>query len=142
MVSALPNDSADTATKSTAELTSQLAHQVAELVHDEFALVQSEMTEKGKQAGRGAGMLGGAALFGLAALVCLTGCVVAAIALALPVWAAALIVGAAYLLLAGITALAGRKDLERAAPPVPSESIDHAKEDVGWIKTEVTSRAQ
>ena len=45
----------------------QLAHQVAELVHDEFALVQAEMSEKGKRAGRSAGMLGGAGLFGLAA---------------------------------------------------------------------------
>jgi uncharacterized membrane protein YqjE len=142
MASAIPDDSVSDATKSTVELTSQLAHQVATLVHDEFALARVEMTEKTKRTGIGAGMFGAAGLLGFFALVCLTGCVVAAIALAWPVWAAALVVGAGYLVVAGGIALAGRKELEHAAPPVPSESIGHAKEDVEWIKTEATSKTR
>jgi hypothetical protein len=142
MASALTNDSPVDTTKSTTELTAQLAHQLADLVHDEFALAREEMTRKGKRAGATAGMFGAAGLFALAAFVCLSGCAVAAIALALPVWAAALIVGGFYLVLAGIVALTGRKELERAGPPVPSESIEHAKEDAEWIKSEATSKTR
>ena len=142
MASTLSNDTSVDATKSTAELTAQLAHQLADLVHDEFALARDEMTRKGKRAGATAGMFGAAGLFGLAAFVCLSGCVVAALAIALPVWAAALIVGGAYLMLAGIVALTGRKQLETTEPPIPSESIEHAKEDAEWIKTEATSKTR
>jgi len=140
MPSAPSEHATDDSTKSTAQLTTQLAHQVAALVHDELALTRAEMTKKGKRAGGSAGLLGASGLLAMTAFVCLTGCVVAALALALPVWAAALIVGGAYLVFAGAFALTGRKGLARAVPPVPTESIEHVKEDVQWIKAEATSK--
>lgn len=128
--------------KSTSELTSDLLRQVSTLVRDEFALARAEMTQKGKRAAFGAGMFGAAGMFGLLGLVCVTGCVVAAIAIVLPVWSAALIVGGAYLLLAGVVAAAGRVEVQTAAPPVPTEAAQSAREDVEWIKTQSSSSSR
>jgi uncharacterized membrane protein YqjE len=127
------------ADKSTAELTSDLVRQMSSLMHDELTLAKAEMTEKGKRAGLGAGIFGAAGVLALLALGCLTACVIAAISLATPVWVAALIVGAAYLVAAGIAALVGRAEVARAAPPVPTEAVESTKEDVEWIKTHATS---
>ncbi len=128
--------------KSTAELTTDLVHEVSALVRDEFALARAEMTRKGKRAAFGVGMFGAAGLFVFLGLVCLTGCAVAAIAIVLPVWAAALIVGGAYLILAGIVAAAGRVDLQTAAPPLPTEAAQSARETVEWIRTQTSSSSR
>ena len=45
--------------RSTGDLVKLLSEQVTVLVRDELKLAQVEMTRKGKQAGVGAGMLGG-----------------------------------------------------------------------------------
>src|SRR3954451_24381964 len=56
----------------TGELVRQVSEQISRLVRDELALAKVEMTQKGKRAGVGAGLLGGAgvvALYGVAALL-------------------------------------------------------------------------
>ncbi len=128
--------------KSTAELAGDLARQMTALVHDEIQLAKAEMAEKGKRAGLGAGMFGAAGLLALFALGCLTASVVAAIALVVSVWLAALIVGAAYLLVAGAVVLIGRKEMDHATPPIPTEALESAKEDVAWLKTHARSAKQ
>jgi hypothetical protein len=39
-----------------------------------------------------------------------------------------------YLAVAGVLALAGKKKVERAGPPVPEQAIESSKEDVEWTK--------
>jgi Protein of unknown function (DUF1469). len=70
-------------------------------------------------------------LFGLSALVV---AVIAALALVLPVWAAALIVGGVLLLLAGLLALAGIGQVKRGTPLTPDEAIASTKRDVETVK--------
>lgn len=55
------------------ELVQRLANETSQLVHQEIELAKAEMTEKGKRAGIGAGMFGGAGVVGLLALGALTG---------------------------------------------------------------------
>ncbi|WIM98842.1 phage holin family protein [Actinoplanes oblitus] len=115
---------------STAELVSRLSEQVSTLVRDELTLARMEMVEKGKRAGKGAGMLGAAgviAMYGLGALFVTAG---SALALVMPVWLAALIVTAALFLTAGVTALAGRQEVHRAVPPTPEAAMESGREDV------------
>ena len=50
------------------ELFKQLSDDLSTLVRQELKLAQAEVTEKGKKAGIGAGMLGGAGLIGVLAL--------------------------------------------------------------------------
>ena len=62
----------------TGELLRELSDQTTTLVKQEMELAKAELQEKGKQAGVGAGMFGGAGLFGLGAFAALTACLIAA----------------------------------------------------------------
>jgi hypothetical protein len=104
------------------------------LIRDELKLAQLEITRKGKQAGTGAGLLGGGALIALYGVGCLIACVIIAISGAVAAWLAALIVGAALLAVAAIAALTGKGRLQRGTPPVPSETVSSIKTDVQQIK--------
>ena len=115
--------------RSTGELVKRLSEQVSALVRDELKLAQLEMTRKGKQAGRGAGMLGGSGLVVLYGVGCLLACVIIALSGAVAVWLAALIVGAALLAVAAAMALVGKGRLRQATPPVPEETADSIKTD-------------
>ena len=122
---------------STAELVSHMSEQVSTLVRDELALARVEMTEKGKRAGKGAGLLGGAgvlALYGVSALLVTIG---AALALVWPTWLAALVVTVVVFAAAGVAALLGKKQVKQAVPPAPTAAVDSTKRDVDAVKTAV-----
>jgi uncharacterized membrane protein YqjE len=121
------------------ELFKQLSDDLSTLVRQELKLAQAEMTEKGKKAGLGAGLFGGAGIVGLLALGTLTACVVVLLATAMDVWLAALIVTVVYGALAGGLALTGKKQVSEATPPVPEQTLESVKEDVQWAKTQLPS---
>ena len=124
------------------ELLKELSTQTSTLVRQELELAKAEMTEKGKQAGLGAGMFGGAGLFGLLALGALTTCVIAALATGMDVWLAALIVAVVYAAVAGVLALLGKQKTREAIPPAPEQAIESTKEDVQWAKTRARSASR
>jgi hypothetical protein len=123
---------------STADLLRELSEQTTRLVRQEVELAKAEVSVKGKQAGIGAGMFGGAGVLGLYALGALTAAGVAALSLAVATWLAAVIVTVIWAAAAGVAALMGKKKVQQAMPPVPQDSVDSVKEDVQWTK----SRAQ
>ena len=120
--------------RSTGELVKQLSEQVTVLIRDELKLAQLEMTRKGKQAGIGAGLLGGSGLVALYGVGCLIACAVIAISAVVAAWLAALVVGAALLAAAAVAALMGRGRLRKTVPPVPEEAVSSVKADVEEIK--------
>lgn len=120
--------------RSTGDLVKLLSEQVSVLVRDELKLAQLEMTRKGKQAGSGAGMMGGGGLIALYGLGCLIACAVLAISLALSPWLAALIVGVFLLAVAATAALLGKARLQKAKNPVPEQTVARVKTDVGVIR--------
>jgi hypothetical protein len=124
-----------TSDASLADLARQLSDQTTRLVRQEVELAKAELAIKGKRAGLGAGMFGGAALLGLFALGALTAAVIAALSLAMDTWLAALIVAVVYAAGAGIAALMGKRKVDEALPPVPEDSVESVKEDVQWTKT-------
>jgi hypothetical protein len=119
--------------RSTADLVKLLSEQVSTLVRGELKLTQLEMTRKGKQAGAGAGMMGGGGLLAFYGLACLIACSIIALALVIPAWLAALIVGVVLLIAAAIVALLGRNRL-RKTTPVPQESVARVRTDVDVIR--------
>src|SRR5215207_6742471 len=121
------------------ELLRTLANDLSELVHEEIELAKAEIAQKAKQAGMGAGMFGGAAVGGVMTLGTLTACLVAVLALAMPVWVAALIVAVVWAGVTAILAMNGRHKLQQATPPVPEQAIQTTKEDVRWAKTRMQS---
>ncbi|MBB4703259.1 phage holin family protein [Sphaerisporangium siamense] len=127
-------DSNPYASLSTAELIKHLSEDVSRLVRDEIRLATMELGRKGKRAGLGAGLFGGAgvmALYGGGALVATA---ILALALVLPGWLAALIVGVALLIVAALMALMGKEQVSRATPPLPEEAIQSLKADVDVVK--------
>jgi len=120
--------------RSVPELARQLSDQTTELVRKEVELAKAELQIKGKRAGLGAGMFGGAGVFGLYALGALTACVILALATAVAAWVAALIVAVAWGAIAGALALAAKGKVQEATPPVPEQAVDSVKEDVQWTK--------
>jgi uncharacterized membrane protein YqjE len=125
---------ADHQQPSTGELVKRLSEQVSVLVRDELKLAQLEMTRKGKQAGIGAGMLGGSGLIALYGVGCLLACAILGLSRVLEPWLAALVVGAALLAVSAIAALLGKARLQKAVPPVPQEAAESVKADINEIK--------
>ena len=116
------------------ELVKSLSEDSTRLIRDELRLAQAEVSEKAKDLGVGVGAFGAAgalALFGSGVLLATA---ILALALVLPAWLSALIVGVAVLAIAGVAALVGRKKVSEAAPPVPTDAIASVKRDVNEIK--------
>ncbi|MFI6266376.1 phage holin family protein [Micromonospora sp. NPDC051006] len=127
---------------STAELVQRATEQVSRLVRDELALAKAELTQKGKHAGIGLGLLGSGgalAFYGLGALCITVGLL---LDLVLPGWAAALIVAAGLFLVAGIMALVGALQVRRAVPPVPAATVRSLRADVDTVAAAVKDRGR
>jgi Putative Actinobacterial Holin-X, holin superfamily III len=116
------------------ELVQDMSEQLSRLVRDELRLAQLEMARKGKQAGLGLGMLAGGGVIAWFGLACLVACAITAVATAVAAWLAALIIGAALLMLAATAAAIGSRRLRKATPPVPKEAIGSVKADVEELK--------
>jgi hypothetical protein len=116
------------------ELIGQLTDQLSRLVRDEARLAQAEVTQKAKRLGVGAGLFGGAGLTAFFGLAVLISAVVLGLAEVLPAWLAALIVAVVLFAVAGVLALVGKKDVEEASPPLPSQAIAGVQADVATVK--------
>jgi uncharacterized membrane protein YqjE len=121
------------------DLVKRLAGETSTLVRQEIDLAKAEVSEKGKQAGAAAGILGAAAVTGLLALGALTALLIIVLDLFLPLWLAALIVTLLWAAVAGVLAARGRAKLREAQPPVPEQTVETVKEDVEWAKTQTRS---
>jgi uncharacterized membrane protein YqjE len=120
--------------QSIGDLLKQLSQDTATLVRQEMALARAELTEQGKRAGAGAGMLGGAGVAGLLTLGALTATLIGVLDTAMAFWLAALIVTVIWAAIAGVLALQGRNKIKEATPPAP-QTVETVKEDVRWAKT-------
>ncbi|MCW3002503.1 MAG: phage holin family protein [Conexibacter sp.] len=120
--------------RSVADLLKELSQETSTLVRQEMALARAELTEQGKRAGTGAGMLGGAGVAGLLTLGSLTAMVIALLDTAMATWLAALIVTVVWAAVAGVLALQGRNKIKEATPPAP-QTVETVKEDARWAKT-------
>ena len=127
---------------SLAELIKQLSEQSSRLARQEVELAKAELAYKGKRAGMGAGMFGGAGAFGFYGLGALTAAAILALATAVTAWLAALIVAAVFAAIAGVLALQGKNKVQQATPPVPEEATESVKEDVQWAKTRAQQARQ
>jgi hypothetical protein len=121
------------------ELMRELANETTTLVRQELELAKAEVREKGRKAGPGVAMVGAAAAVGLLALGAFTAFFILVLDGALPNWAAALIVAAAYGAIAALLYLQGRERVKEAGPPVPEKTVESVKEDMEWAKNQTRS---
>lgn len=133
---ATTDNSNDLRERPVGELLKQLSQETTTLVKQELELAKAEMAEKGKQAGTGVGLFGGAGVTGLLALIALTLTLIYALGTAMEDWIAALVVTVLWAAVAGVLALTGKKKVQEAGPPVPEQTVETVKEDVQWAKTQ------
>jgi MFS family permease len=138
-MSAVNGSLRDQREKPTGELIKQLSEQTSTLVRQEIELAKAELSERGKAAGAGAGIVAGGAVVGLLALGALTACLILLLAQAMDGWVAALIVTVVYAAVAAVLAAAGRDRIREGMPPAPEQTVESVKEDVRWAKSRATS---
>jgi uncharacterized membrane protein YqjE len=139
MAAATENGEDDLRDRPIGDLLKQLSEQTTTLVRQELELAKAEVSEKGKKAGTGAGMFGGAGVSALLGLGALTAAAITLLDNAMSTQLAALIVGVVWFAIAGVLALQGRNKVQEATPPVPEQATESVKEDVQWAKTRAQS---
>jgi hypothetical protein len=107
---------------------------LVDLLRSELEQLKAEIAEKLKHAGIGIGLLAAAATFAFFAVGVLIATAILALALVLPAWASALIIGAVLLIITGILVALGVANLRKGVPPAPTETIKSLKKDVRVIK--------
>jgi hypothetical protein len=120
------------------ELLKRLSQETATLVRQELDLAKAEVSEKGKKAGIGAGIVGAAGVVALLALGALTACFILALNEVMPAWLASLIVAVVYGIIAAVLGLRGKEKVQEATPPAP-QTVETVKEDVQWAKNPTRS---
>jgi len=132
----MQNDPRD---RSIADLLRELSEEIGTLVRAEMQLARAEIVEKAKPAAASAVSFGGTALFGFGAFGAVTAALIAALALALPTWAAALIIAIVYGIVAYVLVQNGKKKLREAEPPLLPQTTQTLKDDITWAKTQPKS---
>lgn len=102
-------------------------------VNDEIALAKIELKTKGVQAGVGAALFGVALVFLGLLVIALVVAAILGLATVMPGWLAALLVGAAFLLILLIAALLGLGRFKKAMPLLPEDAIRGIRHDLGVV---------
>lgn len=118
--------------KTLGELVQTATKDLSLLVSQEISLAKAEIKRDVSAAGKGAGLFGGAGFTGLLALLFLSIALAFAIGRPTTLGVGFLVVGLLYLLLAGVLALTGKKQLSQVGPP--EKTIETLKDDAAWAK--------
>jgi uncharacterized membrane protein YqjE len=133
--------SEDLRERSTGELLKQLSQETSTLVRQELELARAELSDRGRRAGAGAGLFGGAGAMGLVTLGALTAFLIAVLDTGMRLWLAALVVAFVEAAITAVLAMRGRDRIKEATPPAP-QTVDTVKEDVRWAKTRTPSASR
>lgn len=118
------------------DLLTQLSAQTGRLVRDELKLAQKELHESLRHAGKGAGLISAAGVLAFLGAATLIAAAVAALALVLPVWASALIIGVVLLAVAAVAGMVSRREAESVTPPAP-RTMANVRRDVEAVRSDV-----
>jgi hypothetical protein len=119
---------------STGELIGRLGDQLTRLVRDEVHLAQAEVTQKAKRLGIGAGLFGAAGIVAILGLGALVTAAILGLANVMPGWLAGIVVAVVLFAVAGVLALVGKKDVDKAMPPLPTEALAGVQADIATVK--------
>lgn len=114
------------------ELISDLSSNASLLVRQEMQLGKVELSHKASQAGRELTLIGIGGLLANAALLALTAALIVGLTALMPLWAAALGVGASLAIVAGLLISSGVQSLKNI-DPMPTQTIDSLEESKEWL---------
>lgn len=121
--------------RSVGDIVGDIANDLSSMVRSELELAKTEAKDEIAKAGKGAGMLGGAAVAGYFALLFLSLFAMYVLTNAMDVEWAALIVFAVWLVIAAVLAVLGRAQLKTVNPAL-DRTQNSLKEDVQWAKNQ------
>ena len=119
--------------RSAGDILQNVVQDLGNIVRSEIQLAKTEMSAKASKAGQGAGMMGVAGAIALLAGAALVTCCIAALAIAIPIWAAALVMSFLLGVIAMVVFSTGRTRLKKVNP-VPEETARTIREDVQWAR--------
>lgn len=114
------------------ELISDLSSNASLLIRQEMQLGKVEMSQKVSQAGRELALIGVGGLLGNAALLALTTALILGLAMWMPLWVAALVVGTGLAIVAVLLISAGIQSLKNI-DPMPTQTVDSLEEGKEWL---------
>ncbi|MCR6631080.1 MAG: phage holin family protein [Magnetospirillum sp.] len=117
-------------------LFNKLTQDTASLFHQEIRLARAELSDKARQAGRGATEIAIGGVLLLLALGALTAAGILALALVVQPWLAALIVGVAVGLV-GVVVLVRGLDNVRTNNLTPRRTMDSLRDNTRWAKEQI-----
>lgn len=117
-----------TSTFSTGGLGRKLVEPIIRAVRAEITAARKEIADRAKSARTGIVLVAAGALLAIITVMLFAGLGVALLALVVPVWAATLITLGVFGVIGAILIAVGVRALRRGLPPVPSDTIAHAKQ--------------
>jgi cytochrome c biogenesis protein CcdA len=119
--------------RSVPEVLQDIVSNLQEIIRSEFLLATTELKEEAKQAAKPVTTFGMGLLFGIYGMGFLLLAATYALALVLPVWLAALLVGTGLATVALALMSSSGKKLKRINP-TPDKTIQSLEENVRWAK--------
>jgi uncharacterized membrane protein YqjE len=123
--------------KSLGDLLSELSGEFTGLLQTQIELAKIELRDEARQAGKTAGMFGGAAVAGYFALLLLSFAIAWALENVMDAGLAFLIVGAVYAIVAAVL-YAQARTRARHLDLVPKQTVASLKEDMEWAKQKLS----
>jgi uncharacterized membrane protein YqjE len=119
--------------RSLSDVLQDIIRNVQEIVRSEVRLAKTEIREEAVKAKSSMLLLGVGGVTALFAMLFLLVTIVYALALVMPSWAAALIVGTVLAVVASVVLMAGMKRFKQIHP-TPERTVETIKENVEWVK--------
>ena len=116
------------------QLVADATADISAIVRNEIALAKAEITGEAKLAGKGVGLLAGAAFVGLLGVIFLFHTVANVIAIWLPLWAGYLITTGLLFVIAAILGIVGKNNVTKVQPK-PELTIKNAQETIEALKS-------
>ena len=121
--------------RSLSQIVGDISTDVTRLVRQEIDLAKTELKQEATTAGKGLGMIAGAAITGLRGVLFLSWALIWLLDNWMPVELAALIVALLWAVVTGVLASMGRKKLQEANPQLP-QTQQTLKEDASWARAQ------
>lgn len=122
--------------KSFLSLLTDVPHLIAQLIRAELESLKAELVAKLRATGIGLALFVVSLSLLTLALLLFIFAGVFALALVVPVWASALIIGGITAIAAVVIAAIGAKTISRSSAPLPTETVDSIREDLRAIRGE------
>lgn len=123
--------------RSLGELFSELATETGTLVRKEVELAKVEMTAKARVAGRDAALVAGGGSIAMLGVMALLAALILALGTLIPLWVAALLVGAVVTGVGGALVVMGIRAF-KGMTAAPRETMETLEENKRWLKEQVS----